>query len=302
VMEKDAAGDPTGRVATQLLPDGTSYQFQYVTVGTGSQVLVTQPNGSVRELLYSSGTAMYPNTDIDGYGSSTPEMHVYGRDPKTQLVTSHTDNAGRITQTGYDGAGRVNAVTQMYGTTEAIGTSALYYPDGDLQSTTDALNNTTTYYYTNRCLTAVVDPLGNTSTATCNTYGQPTSATDALGDTTIFQYEGYDLAAVTDPMGRITTYHHDPLGRLISTTDPQGNTTHVAYDVDGRLQTSDDASGNGTTYTYYADGPVKAVALPNVPPDDAHRCAEADRELDLQRGGQGLDLHRSQEPDHDDAL
>jgi RHS repeat-associated protein len=234
-------------VTKQTLADNTFSTFSF----TPTSALVTAPDGSERRVTYASATALYPQTDTAGYGTPQALTYTFVRDPNTQQVTQRTDQLGRVSKYGYDAWGRLTSMTWMYETSEQVTASAIYYPDGDIESRTDQLGHTATFGYTGRCLTSVTNALGNALTLTCNGYGQPTSVTDPLGDARTLQYQGYDLSALIDGLGRTTTKRYDALGRVIAVVDPAGNTTRTEYDVDGRVSASYDGSGNATTNSYY---------------------------------------------------
>jgi YD repeat-containing protein len=73
---KDARGlvylmnqyDANDRVVTQLLPDGSSYQFAYSVDGQGNKVTtVTNPRGYVSTTTFNSSG--YPTTEVEAVGT-----------------------------------------------------------------------------------------------------------------------------------------------------------------------------------------------------------------------------------------
>ncbi len=163
-----------------------------------------------------------------------------------------------------------------------------------LASTTNALNQTTTYTYTPEgYLESMTDPLGNTTSYTYDSHGQRTSMTDALDNTWTYSYDALGrLVDTTDPLGHVThntydaagrlisvtqnydpaktqnednqwnivtTYAYDVRGNQISITDTLGRVTQYEYDDADRLTKTIDPAGNETTSTYNAAGQLIAV-------------------------------------------
>jgi len=126
--------------------------------------------------------------------------------------------------------------------------------DGYLASITDALDRTTTFGYTNRCLTSVTTPLGQTSTATCNGAGQRLSVTDPLGHTTNFTWSNDDLAAITDALGQAESWTYDSMDRVASHTDRRNRTTSYGYDALGRPSSATLPGAGGTLTASYDAG------------------------------------------------
>ncbi|MGB2715552.1 MAG: RHS repeat domain-containing protein, partial [Vicinamibacterales bacterium] len=78
----------------------------------------------------------------------------------TPILESITDPLSRVTRFGYDTNGNLTSVTRLYGTSDAVTTSATY---------------DSTYHQ----LTSVTDPLSHATTIAYDTSGRPTSVTDA---------------------------------------------------------------------------------------------------------------------------
>ena len=250
------------KVSKQTLADGTTYVMDYAhSDGTTTGVLVTQPDGSKRRVVFDNGRR-YPKSETVGYGSTQAQTFQFERDAYDRL-TARTDPLGRRTEYEYDSAGQVIKTTYLAGTPDAKVVRMAYTVDGDLSRVTDAVGRVTTLSYFNRCLTSITDPLNRTSQITCNSNGQPLTITDAAGNITTYHYDGPEMTAVVDPLGRATGFAYDTLGRLVAVRSPDGRISHREYDSNGRIKKTYDPSGNATELSYDAEGNLAAVLLPH---------------------------------------
>ena len=156
-------------------------------------------------------------------------------------------------------------------------TTWTYDANGNLVSTTDALNNTTTTRYNGWNLpTQVTDALNETTVTTYDELGQVSKVTDPLDRTTQYVYDNlgrktetiapdpgtgspitsysYDadgnMTSVSDPLLHTTQYAYDPLDRLVQTTDALRHTSTTQYDALGDVIATTDAAGRTTNYTF----------------------------------------------------
>ncbi len=140
---------------------------------------------------------------------------------------------------------------------QALSTSYLYDPDGNLTSVTDPLGDQTLYTYDNmnRESSMTVYPNGSTAETTNYAYdanGNLTSVTNPLGYVTLYAYDARnELTSQTDPSGGGTTsYAYDLAGRLTSLTDPVGNVTSWTYTTANQVATATNPMGGVTSNTY----------------------------------------------------
>jgi RHS repeat-associated protein len=160
-----------------------------------------------------------------------------------------------------------NSSTFVLNPTNGIVTSFRYDAKGQLISSTDPLNRTSTLTYT---------PLGGTAPA-----GLVQTSTDALNHMTQFQYDaagnqtrGIDAAQNStsyayDAMNRVVTvtfadmstnqFAYDMRGRKVSFSDGNQNITAYAYDDAGRLITVTDANNGMTRYSYDNENNLTAI-------------------------------------------
>jgi RHS repeat-associated protein len=252
----------SGRVVKQTQADGGVYNIQYDHVdGATTGVLVTQPDGSKRRIVFDASSP-YPKTDTVGYGTPLAqtvefERNVYGQ------ITARTDPLGRRTEYQYNSQGRISHIVYLAGNALVKSIDLAYTAEGDLASITDQLDRMISLTYTNGCATSITNALEKTITLTCNAAGRQTSVTDSLNNTTILHYQDYEMVGITDPAGRSVSFRYDALGRLVATQDMEGNVSRREYDVFDRLSKYIDAAGNATEYEYDANGNLAAVLTPN---------------------------------------
>jgi RHS repeat-associated protein len=266
---KDARGvvyltntyDANNRVSKQVLGDGGTYQFTYVTDAADhlTETRLTDQRGTVRRVTYNAQG--YSTSDTTAYGTSLAQTTTLTRDPVSNLPTSTTDPLGRRTDQTFDAYGNPLTLTEQAGTSSARTERRAYDgPFGQLSSSTDWLGRVTAYTYRpDGSPATVTDPLGRVTTAQTDGDGLLTRITDASGQSTSLTYVLGDLATTTDPLGRVKTSVADAAGWADSTTDPLGATTVTTHDADGRVLTSTDPLGRTTAMTYDADGNVTKV-------------------------------------------
>ena len=237
-----ADGDTTQRPITyDTLDNLGEVTGQYVYDGNGVSIACgagVSPAPPAANLLRAETTTSY-NAQGQEYQSD-----VYSVDQSTGNVGVNPE----ITKTLYDCDGNVISTTDPRNKT----TTDSYDGLGNLVSTTDADNGTTYYTYdADGNQVTETDPMGDTTTNTYNRLDQLVSTIDANGATTRYTYDaaGNQLTE-TDPLGNTTTSTYDDIGQLLSTTDANGATTYHTYDGDGNQLTETDPDGNVNYDTY----------------------------------------------------
>ncbi len=261
-----------GGLDTILAPDGGVTTFSY-NADTGLLSSITEPGS--RTLTFSdTGTDLTGIVDVDG---STRTLGY-----SSHLLT--TDNwAPWATTFGYDTTGRVDAVdlggvqpytvspansdgvatiTDNYGNTTSYTLDSLghllaeqepgnveqtwvYDSNGQVVSSTDARDQTTTYEYA----------YGPYDTTVYGGDGDLIQVTDTNGQTQTYRYDPVynQVTQETDEAGDVTVYGYDTYGDLASTTTAYGTlaaATSTSTWSGGLLTSSIDADGNVTDYTY----------------------------------------------------
>lgn len=126
------------------------------------------------------------------------------------------------------------------------GTEMVFYADGRLYYSRDAVGNQTTYgYNASGKLSYIADPLG----------GQTAFAYDAAGR----------LGSVRDPAGRWSYVTVNAAGDVTQIRDPSGALVlQAAYDPQHRIVSRTDAGGGSWKFAYDAFGRLAADSLPAV--------------------------------------
>ena len=197
----------TGQVETQTDPAGLETQYSYTGNNfsdSGGTTTITDPHGNVEVEDYTDGELM---SITKGYGTASAATWTYSYDPTSLGETEVTDPDTHSTIDSYDA-------------------------NGNLLSSEDANDKTTTYTYNsfNEPLT-VTDPMGVETIYTYDTDGNvQTKEVKGIGgsptETTYYTYgDGHngDLTQVEDPDGHFTTYTYDSYGDVASTTTSAGS-------------------------------------------------------------------------------
>lgn len=205
---------------------------------------ITDPNGKVYTYTYDANGDLVSVKlpDID-----TPLRYEY--DP------------GHFFRKGFDARGNAEATTT-------------YFPDGRLQTVTDAMGKTTSYTYdlvnnttttihpdntgttvqqfdTNGLLLRETDQLNRTTAYTYHPNRQRRTQTDALNKTTTWNYDANGhLSSVTDPLNKTMTYTNNQFGSPVSVTNEIGKVRNLTYDASNNLTRVSDEVGASTALTY----------------------------------------------------
>jgi RHS repeat-associated protein len=236
--------DPGGAwLATTTSPAGVITTYGYNNVG--EQVSVTD------------GAANTSRTTYDFLGR--PNKTIAPDNTSTTVAYNQLDNP--ITVTDLDPS---NAVLSTH--------SAQYDGAGNLLSTTDGRNHTTTFTYdATGSLTQEVQPV-DASTSITTTFGYDaagnrTRFTDGRNNRWLTTYNVWGLPeSVTEPTtasyssaaDRTSTTTYDAAGQQVGQTQPGGVSLSATYDAMGRLHTQSgsgaDAATAGRTFGYDLDG------------------------------------------------
>ena len=231
-------------VVTQTLADGSITRFDnVVTNQTITQATVIDPRGN--KTVHRFNTRGHEIAVIDALGQQTKMT----RDFTTNQIMEVRDPLNRLTKFTYDAAGNVTSVIDPQGNP----TIFEYEPTfNQVTKITDALNQITRFTYDPAIgnLVTTTDPLNHTTTIAYNAFGQPASVTDPLSNTTTFTYDAVgNLETVTDPLGNRTQRLYDAVSRLTSLIDPRGKTTQFTYNSVNQVTQITDAINGLTGFT-----------------------------------------------------
>jgi len=263
--------DRYGLTTARMDALGNLYQWRRNDDGMVTRAIEPDPDGEsgpLEELITDYEYDDDGNVTKATYADGSSESWTY--DPVFGMVTSHTDEIGRVTLYEIDqtnglllsettvfgeevdtdqGSTETDDVTWSYTYTDGTGTTQ-DLPKGLILTETDPEGRVTDYeYYTD-----------DTDPTYGHAFGWVKSITFAKNttDEADVQYE-YDAAGnvtkVTDELGHVTDYEYDALDRLTTITEEATNdhtapVTTFEYDAEDNLRFVIDAEGNTTEYVY----------------------------------------------------
>jgi YD repeat-containing protein len=165
-----------------------------------------------------------------------------------------------VTTNTYDSGGNLLTTKDALNNTTSFGYSPF---NGQRLSMTDALNHVTEYAYAGPYLIKETDPLGNETNfdydANGNRESQSVKRTNALGQletiTTSYEYDKLNrLKKTTFADGSFTRVEYNSIGQQSATFDQLNQRTEFTYDDMGRLTRTDYPDGTHEATTYDAEG------------------------------------------------
>jgi YD repeat-containing protein len=201
-------------------------------------------------------------------------------------VVSVTDEAGGITQYGYDAfddvaaiqapsrdgitpttlltydhRGHVVSTTEKAGSLNRTSSQNTYDAFGELLTSVDANGTTTAFAYDSLGRqVSRTDGVGTENFQTTVTYdflGRVLTSRDGAGYTTTYTYDDRNrIMTVRSGGGVVMTSTLDHAGHALAVSDNAGNTTRYTYDTEGQLLFTTDADGAVSTVVRDKDGRV----------------------------------------------
>ncbi len=239
---------------------------------------ITDTNGNVVTLAYTSGNVIHTITDAVGrvttftYDTSNRVTHMDA--PDGRFATYQYDSSGNLVQS-VDLIGTVTTYTYNssgYMTTMTVGDKTVaftYTSVSDVMrvaSVKDANGYTTTYSIMPDTYDSTItktDPLGNTTIYTRQNGYFTSGITDPTGATQHIQYAQYDfMVLISDALDKFTIIKRDARGNLIETMDPTSSKTTYTYDSNDNMTGMTDALGKTSTFTYDAKSNLIKIASP----------------------------------------
>jgi RHS repeat-associated protein len=174
-------------------------------------------------------------TQIDEPGKRTTFTYDTTGNVLTRTVTDTVLSLSRTWTHTYNGSGQVLTVNGPRTDVSDVTTYTYYTCTtgnacGNVQTVTNALNQTTTYN-------------------TYNAYGQPLTMTDANGVLTTLTYDARQRLASRTTNSEVTSFTYWPNALLKRATLPDGSFIDYTYDAAQRLTGVADADGNRVAYT-----------------------------------------------------
>lgn len=253
--------DTNNRVIQQQLADGGLYKFDYVLDATGKKVVkttVTDPSGAKRVVEYDA--AGYLAKDASAVGTAKERGYSVERDPASHVPTKTTDSDGRVITSTYNANQQATSTTTTVGGVVQQETATYNGPEGAMDSTTDAVGNTTRYTFDAAGNVATTtDAEGRKTTFEWNSDGLLVKQTPDGAGATTYEYLDGVTSEVTDPLGRKTSYGIDAAGRVVETVGPDGGVNTVQYDPANQVLSTKDPAGAVTTYTYDQNGNLESL-------------------------------------------
>lgn len=238
--------DTRGRVSSVTTPDSESRTFIWddydrltkITTGhveeDGDPATYDEYSTESRNYTYNLNSDKLSETVVYTYRAKEFDEEL-GKVVHTSIVNTEYSNF-----TDYDAGGFVSARRGNNGQNLRY----TYNANGDLASTIDSLNRTTTYGY---------DRLRRINHVTDAKLGHTWMTYDPTGR----------LVQVKDPRNLVTTYVYDGLGRMWAQASPDTGTTTYQYDAYGQLDVMTRADLSTTTYGQDGLGRVTTIAAGN---------------------------------------
>lgn len=298
-LTTDFTYDGSGRLTELTLTDTTSHSVPYTTNGQERTWTFSYTAEGLLDVvdgpLAGTGDTIDYDYDSDGYlervtnevGHVTEIVSVDFRGQPTEVL-----NANNVTiMLGYDGLGRLTAVTVNPGASEAE-TALEYNAVGDVSKVTLPDGSYLDYVYDDaRRLVSIANNLGESIVYTRNAMGEATavdvkSSTSAIVATQSFVYDelgrllkeigassqetvnAYDkvdnLVETTDPRSKVYGYSYDALNRLVTMTDPDLYETETEFNVRDEVISVTDARALETAYVLNGFGDVIRETSPDT--------------------------------------
>jgi len=240
--------------STVTTPSGLTKMTHYTKAYTTS-------NGKVQSIQTTTDTNAKPFTNLRDYAAFKASSTTAENKTSSIDYDSHNQNIQSMKPYGlletsyvYDAQGRV-----LESRTGERVTRYSYDSRGNLESTTNPLNQTTTYSYDDRdrfISTTYAD--GHTMHYSYDANGNMTRLTTPTPSDHTFGYNDVNKRTNYDsPLGSSTTYMYDAQRRVTQVTKPSGASIETNY-VNGRIESMVTPEG-ATSYTYACQSNVSSI-------------------------------------------
>jgi RHS repeat-associated protein len=253
--------DATGRLTSLTDLNNYTTTLNYNAAG-GKLGTIADPSGRTLTIDYGGGTRIIKVTD-----TANPAWVVsFGYDGAGNL-NAMTDVGGGLTQFTYDGLHRMLTMLDpnQQGAPSPVPVTNHYDGAGRIDWQKDQLNRQTSFDYTSTAgSTKVTDPKGNVTVYEYK-YGLLQSMTKASGTSVqakwLYEYDMATLGVtkVTDPNNHATTIVYDANGNLTTSIDPLGRMTASVFDALNKPTKVTDPKGVETNLEYNGGGNLTKV-------------------------------------------
>lgn len=286
VRRREFVYSTSGELTASLVDGGPAVRMEYD--GFGQPVKATAPDGTEFSYAFDQ-RALAVQCEVHGAGGGPLlARRRWERDERgmvRRLVDVLFDNpAGPftdvVTETWRDDLGRAERVVDPAG----FRTERVFNPLGVVLEERDALGNAvvntldaagqcvrvavtevdaagtaTTAAWTRTFdadgrITSESDPLGNTTSSTCDERGMVTSATNAIGQAMVFGRDALGRLTSQGLAGATMRYDRDAAGRIVRAIDPGGGVTRMEYDALDRTTRVVRPDGSVQRFTFDATG------------------------------------------------
>ncbi len=245
----------TGNVLTSTGPNNITTSWQYDAFGRKKKEFRADGTNTEFEFKFCN----------DKYSSPGAVYYTYEKSSGNEPVIKYFDiNNNQIRQevTGFSGQtilsdavynrkGYVVKSSYPYFQGESIyWTTYEYDTVGRIITQTEPGNRVTSTSY-NGLITAVTNPLGQSTTAFENTLGRTIEVQDHFGNSIFYIYDGYgNLRRLTDELGNTTLIDYDLSGNKLKIEDPDMGITQFRYNAYSETISSTNARGQTSTSSY----------------------------------------------------
>ncbi|MFA9287398.1 RHS repeat-associated core domain-containing protein [Comamonas sp. SY3] len=228
---------------------------------TGTLATLTQPSGLAYSYSYDGAHR------LTGWSSNRGESGSFALDPLGNRLSEEIKDASG--QAAWVSAQTVNSLNRV--DSETIGlnqsTSLTYDANGDLATTSNGLNQTTTLEVDRlRRLSKIIDPLNNSASISYNQLGDISQAKDFKRVATTYTRDALgNVRQEGSPDAGTSTSTYDASGLLASTTDATGRTIGMDRDALGRITEIHYNDGTSSMLRYDLVGaPYNTASAPNA--------------------------------------
>lgn len=272
--------NPEGTIASRTDANGNTTSYTYDAMNRLTSITPPAPRAPTT-ISYSVVNNHDTVTRIQGNLKTITTLNGWGKPICIEKIDTNTSSPSDISQyIEYNADGSIywksdwsNANEKQLHNGANVGTLYDYDPLGRLIKVTrlasdGASSLTTTYDFTTNHQVVKTDPLGNKSTSTYQSYGEPsekymTNLVAPAGDATIFNRDslGNLLSVVHGDLTK--TYSYNANNQLISVNNPETGLTKYTKDADGNMLSRQVGSSGVTNFTYNNMNQLTGITYPS---------------------------------------